>query len=635
MGIKCNNVKKYYGKQLVIDNFNYYFKNMGLYVLYGESGCGKTTLLNLIAGVEELSSGKISIDGVEVKLDNRKMVDKKIAYISQNNYLIDYLNVENNLKLSLLDKKKNTIDEWLKRFNLEDKKYSLLSELSFGEKERVAIITAILQEKEIVLLDEPTSSLDKKNRKNLLTILNELKEQCLIICATHDKELIKIADSVIDVKNITKYKVCNEFDEIKNKAIKSNKDKLGKYMIKQFNYKNREKVSTIILVGIFTIVILIFNMCCKSEEKIEQSLLSYYDINFVNYYCELDGVSKCYDEVNKYNGDNIFLYENVPHGECYDDGYCDTVEYSLKVKTLPLNEKLFFNASDYLLYGTYFNSDRDIILGYDLAKSLSADLESLIDKEYRVILPDGEESFFIVGIFKDVNNEPYFNALLGSNKLGYMEYITDEYVKKYEGCFDEYYYDDYVIMRAYFENIKDLEMFYKENLKCRDNSNICVSKNGLVIQKYENNFIKFSFLIEDLKYYLIPGTIAMFLVSILFFYQMEEGKNNYRGYILAVYKNYGYEWKDILVNNMIVNIIDVIRMYFISLILAEVISKLLNFILIKMEVIKFKLFIEDWQMILLLLITLITLSGIFSLINGYLVKKKSWLMSLKEREDFI
>lgn len=635
MGIICKNIKKYYGKQLVIENFNYYFGNKGLYVLYGESGSGKTTLLNIIYGIEFPSSGSIEIDSTNYNLNNNELIKDKTAYISQNNYLIDYLTILDNLKLSLSDKQANEINKWLKAFNLIDKKYNYPNELSGGEKERIAIITAILQKKQILLLDEPTSSLDKKNKENLLSILSNLKEKCLIICATHDKELIKIADYQIDVENITKYKSDEKNNDFKPLQIKNEKSKILKYTLKQFHYKNSEKISTLILIIIFAIVILIFNMCCKSNEKIEQSLLTYYNINFVNYYCDINNQNRCDNAVKKYNGTNIFLYENVPSGECYDDGYCETVEYNLTAETLPLNKELFSNIDNYLLYGSYFNNANEVILGYDLAKSISTDLESLIGTEYKITFPDKDENLLIVGILKDIDDEPYFNTLSGITNQGYKVYITDEYASKYQNMFEKYHYQDYIAKRAYFNNLDDLKNFYQSNLKCVNEENICKSSNGIVIKKYENNFIKFSFLITDLEYYLIPGTIISFIVAIIFYYQVEKNKNRYQGHILAVYKSYGYKWSTIIFNNILANVINITKIFSISFCLSLVLSPLFNYTLRKLSIVKFNLFLINFEATFILFLTLIISTIIFSFYNCIILKRNSWLISLRNGEDFL
>ena len=121
--IKCEKVTKAYKEKLVFESFSYSFKEKGLYVLFGESGSGKTTLLNVITGATAFNEGKVRIYentyDKEVKYDE---VKDYIAYITQNNYFVDYLKVKDNLLLALSDKNgKSKIEEYLKEFKLEDK----------------------------------------------------------------------------------------------------------------------------------------------------------------------------------------------------------------------------------------------------------------------------------------------------------------------------------------------------------------------------------------------------------------------------------------------------------------------------------------------------------------------------------
>ena len=113
-------------------------------------------------------------------------------------------------------KEKTTkIKKYLKGFEVIDKISSYPNELSGGERQRIAIIMALLQNRKIILLDEPTANLDYKNSKKIIDLLQELKKDCLIICATHDSDFLPVADAVIDFNNL-KNKI------IKNKYIKYN-----------------------------------------------------------------------------------------------------------------------------------------------------------------------------------------------------------------------------------------------------------------------------------------------------------------------------------------------------------------------------------------------------------------------------
>ena len=388
----CNNVTKSFNKKCVINNFNFSFKSKGLYTIYGESGSGKTTLLNILYKNLDIDSGNIELYGKNISKIKKSELQGYVAYISQNNYFVDYLNVYDNLSLCTEKGKSNKIEYYLKYFNLLEKKNSFPCELSGGEKERIAIISAILQEKKIIFLDEPTASLDKDTRKLLLNLLSKLKNECLIICATHDETLLKISDETINIKqknDKNSQGATTNASQIKLKNNKRKNKNLLKYMLKQFSFKYGEKISPIILIIIFTISMLIFNTCFDYEKKIEQSLLKYYNINYVNYLCDLKNKDYCDHITKQYNSiKNIYLYsENVPLGKYNADlDYYEPVDYNLTAKTLPYDKELLLNAASLIKCGNYFETEKDILIGSELAKSLSDNPEDLINSEYEIKL---------------------------------------------------------------------------------------------------------------------------------------------------------------------------------------------------------------------------------------------------------
>ena len=132
--IKCNNVNKIYNNRFIIKDFTYEFKDNGFYLLFGDSGCGKTTLLNLLAGFVACDSGEILVEG-------------KIDYITQDTFFVDFLTVMDNLKMVSEDTEK--AHYLLNKFGLEKTAEQYPSTLSGGEKQRLAIIRSVLQEKEI------------------------------------------------------------------------------------------------------------------------------------------------------------------------------------------------------------------------------------------------------------------------------------------------------------------------------------------------------------------------------------------------------------------------------------------------------------------------------------------------------
>lgn len=207
--IKLENVSKSYSKS-ILKNISLEIKQGEFVAIVGESGKGKSTLLNIIGLLEKADSGKVFIDG-ECNIEPNsskaaKVLRYKINYLFQNFALIDEKNVYKNLMLSLQYVKANKkrkiqmIDSVLSKVGLEGYGNRKVFELSGGEQQRVAIARCMLKPCKIVLADEPTGSLDINNRDRVLKLLNELnKEGKTIIIVTHDKEVAESCSRIINL----------------------------------------------------------------------------------------------------------------------------------------------------------------------------------------------------------------------------------------------------------------------------------------------------------------------------------------------------------------------------------------------------------------------------------------------------
>jgi ABC-type lipoprotein export system ATPase subunit len=169
------------------------------FLLLGESGCGKTTLLHLLGGLLRPLQGKIEIDGNDVTQLSESKLDrfrgKRIGFIFQRNHLITALTVKNNLLMpSFLAGERqdeDRIDIVLAQLGLSEKKNAKIHELSQGQAQRVAIARAIVNKPSIILADEPTSALDDKNCSSVIELLNKvaIENNAVLIIATHDQRL--------------------------------------------------------------------------------------------------------------------------------------------------------------------------------------------------------------------------------------------------------------------------------------------------------------------------------------------------------------------------------------------------------------------------------------------------------------
>lgn len=199
-----NLVKSYDGKKNVIDNIDLEIKDKEFIVLVGSSGCGKSTILRLISGLEEITSGEIIIDGKVV--NNVHPKDRDIAFVFQSYALYPHMSVYDNIAFGLKMRKypKSDIDkkvrEVAKSLNLEDLLDRKPRQLSGGQRQRVALGRAIVRNPKVFLMDEPLSNLDANLRVQMRSEIKRLhnKLQTTFIYVTHDQtEALTMGDRIV------------------------------------------------------------------------------------------------------------------------------------------------------------------------------------------------------------------------------------------------------------------------------------------------------------------------------------------------------------------------------------------------------------------------------------------------------
>lgn len=209
--IKMKNIIKKYGSKTVLNNFNLQIHSGELVSIIGPSGAGKSTILNIIGLIEDFDGGTYELMGhVNVKPNSResqKIIREKISYLFQNYALIEDQTVYQNLLLALKYIKKNKeekseiIQDSLNKVGLADYAQNYVYELSGGQQQRVAVARAIIKPSELILADEPTGSLDPKNRDeifNLLVNINKQESKTIVI-VTHDTELAHKCNRCIEL----------------------------------------------------------------------------------------------------------------------------------------------------------------------------------------------------------------------------------------------------------------------------------------------------------------------------------------------------------------------------------------------------------------------------------------------------
>ena len=205
--INLKNISHSYDDKQVLDNLSLEIELNKLTCLLGGSGSGKTTILRIIAGLENPQLGEVSINSKVLTSNNNIIIppnERKLGFIFQDLALWPHLSVFDNIAFGLIERKENNIKEKvyeiLDYFNLKELSVKFPNQLSGGQKQLVAISRSLVLKPDVLLMDEPLNNLDVKLKRRILDYIKNLKHEfnLTIVYVTHDhKEAFAVSDKIV------------------------------------------------------------------------------------------------------------------------------------------------------------------------------------------------------------------------------------------------------------------------------------------------------------------------------------------------------------------------------------------------------------------------------------------------------
>lgn len=201
--VEIVNMSKSFHEKTLFNDYNLKIPDGAFVVIHGKSGTGKTTLLNIIGGLEKIDDGQVLVNGIDIskKKNKKNFYRYTVGFLFQNFALVDGKTVRQNLEMvSPTFRTDISIEDALTGVGLKGYDTKKVYTLSGGEQQRVALARLMIKKCELILADEPTGSLDPENTRMVMNILKNInKEGKTIIIVTHNEEIVRDAEYKIEL----------------------------------------------------------------------------------------------------------------------------------------------------------------------------------------------------------------------------------------------------------------------------------------------------------------------------------------------------------------------------------------------------------------------------------------------------
>lgn len=613
--IEIKNLNKIYkDKTVALTNVNLTFPDTGLFLIVGPSGAGKSTLLNILAGCDDNYKGVVSLDGKNIR-HIACYTNKYVSYATQDDQLIDSLNVRDNLCLLEESDELKSLN-LLEIFGLKDRMESDILSLSGGERERVSLVRAILEDKKILLCDEVTSSLDYDKTEMVLRTLKEISKKSLVIVVSHDEMLYSsYVDGVIRfndgrVLNNIESKTNTMNNASKKIKYRGLRNKIKKYIIKNtFTSNKKSFISAFLQEFIFIFLMLIlFGVVYSDINALYAELLIPN-----NRVIRIDYEQPLNLDIIKYSSKvrEAIIKPDVSFAFSVDDD--TSLFYSGDMSNIGI---MSYDDDIELLVGDEPVNSHDIVISEILAEYIlyfDVNVEGTstqVVSDYRdligMMIPLGDASWKIVGIFKQdlteyenlksaklLNNRRlnvFYNKFINETfTIGNILYVSDD---MYRSIKDD---GDYTYFIAEFNDERKLSLFLKDS----------ANENIIVTTSFSTDIYNIFDILEKIKVIASIVLIVIMLILIVAIINKNITVIDLASLDINIFNNIGIRKREILsiygANGLIISLISFIGAFFLFVILIGA----FNALLYEITYIPLVLFKINWLVAIILIFLLV------------------------------
>lgn len=635
--IVCRDILKQYGRQVVLADFSCEFADTGFYLLYGESGSGKTTFLNILSGMLPFDGGTVTVNGTAFHTlvePGRGGID--FDYITQDTFFADFLTVFDNLRLISQDDTR--IAEVLKRFGLAEAGNQYPATLSGGERQRLAFARACLSGKKVLFLDEPTASLDEENKKAVFELLHRMKQDTLIICSSHDAVAKDYADETIAFEKCPQTRDVQPAPPLPQRRCKApGKPKSAhcmRYLSKWFTSSKRTQRSDWKFCFFLVLAFLLLMLGDLPAHKQEMNLAHSYRVNALvlttcskegSDYATLEKMPGVKKVVLSYGGSTPMGVDSpVADGS----GMLLLPDYEISLYTLPF-EREFFPLAGKIAYGSYFTADNQVLLSNAEAEKLSpGNHEALIGSTItKNIYSLGDTRFEIVGVLGKLNEfeKNYLLSLeMEDGGIYFNSRLTQRFVDD-----NSYYRSGQRTYHLYFDSYGELSSFYSRYHDTFE------SKGEHLSLATRLNVGKQMDMLQMMAIVLLPLSAFITLFTILFYSSLLKTEIAYNNRFIAVFEYAGYGINGVISRLALLYVVKLLILSAISFLAAFATAQMVNGLNRSVVFIGFQPFTVNLPILaaFVLLVAVCALAGAFVSLRR--LRIGSWYDNLIHQRDLL